>query len=308
MSKHVVLPPRVEGLRQALAEGIPIVGDERQGRAELADMTLGDLLTIYINWMTRLPQQCPRRVRYAERFWTEKAERLRPAVMALERVVSQGEPLAPFLSSRTAVQGYAPKRERNGRGIPWADKDFALNVWGAHHLHLGSPGAGDRARRSSDLLYVCFTRGEAVFLHVGDHKSFDNGSLEAAISAHTASEGRLVIKGVVGLSHNYSPQERAQLARHGVMTLAQVGDQFVISGSASTAGSSVNATRLASRIEEALQGMDPRLDDPGFLTKVVEETRRPASDEEWRWVMHHCDLCFGQEDHPELVLVVPGPS
>lgn len=307
MSEHAVLPPRVEGLRRALTEGIPIVGDQRQGRAELSGMPLGDLLTIYINWMARLPQQRPRSVRFAKGFWTATAERMRPAVTALENVVSRGEALTPFLSDRAAAEGYAPKCGRKRRGIPWADKDFALNVWGAHHLHLGSPGAGDRVQRSSDLLYVRFSRDDALFLHVGNHKSFDNGSLEAAISAQTADEGRLTLKGVTGLSRQYSPQERAHLARHGVMTLAQIGDRFVISGSASSAGSSLDATRLASRIEEALLDFDPRLDDPGFLSLIVSKTGRRASDEEWRWVMHHTDLCFGQEDNPELILVVPGP-
>lgn len=302
-----ILPPRVEGLRSALAEGIPILGDEVQGRAELGAMRLGDILAVYINWMSRLPQSRPRQVRFAADFWTEAAQRARPEIQALEAAVRNGDDLSPFLSDRAARDGYAPTGGRTKRGVAWGDKDFALNTWGVHHLHLGTLAPNQRARRTSDLLYVRFARDEALFLLLGDHKSFDDGSLERAISTHQALEGHSTVKGVVGLTRHYSPDERAKLARYGVMTLAQIGDAFVFSGSASTAGTSMDASRLADAMEEALLEIDPLLDDPGFIARVIESSGRPPSDEEWRWVLHHCDLCFGQEDNVELVLVLPGP-
>lgn len=307
MSDGVVLPPRVEGLRKALAVGIPILGDEFQGRAELDAMNLGDLLAVYVNWMSRLPQRKPRRVRFAADFWTEAAEKARPEIAALEAAVRNGDDLLPFLSDRAARDGYTPKGGRTGGGIVWGDKDFALNAWGVHHLHLGKAGLNQRVQRTADLLYVCFTRDEAVFLLLGNHRSFDDGRLERSISTHQALEGRLTINGVVGLTRHYSPQERTKLARYGIMTLAQIGDAFVISGSASTAGTSVYASRMASALEETLLETDHLLDDPAFIVRMIEKSGRTPSDEEWRWVLHHCDLCFGQEDNVELLLVLPGP-
>ena len=100
----------------------------------------------------------------------------REAVYQLAKKIEAGDDLTPFLSDRIARFGYvssANKRSKS-RGVEWQDKDYALNAFDTHHLHLKP--AGTKA-----LLYVCFSRDHAFLVMLGDHKSFDDGTLAQAL-------------------------------------------------------------------------------------------------------------------------------
>ena len=97
----------------------------------------------------------------------------------LIKKIERGDNLTPFLSDRIHHFGYVrptalQNKKRRGL-VEWEDKDYALNAFETHHLHLSPKG-------TKELLYVIFSRDLAFLVMVGDHKSFDDGTLAEAIA------------------------------------------------------------------------------------------------------------------------------
>ena len=92
--------------------------------------------------------------------------------------IKAGEDLKPFLSDKISTHGYVrPIFDEGGtiKGTRWGDKDYALNCYETHHLHLDtSIRPNGWSGRTKDLLYIIFGRETAFLIMVGNHKSFDD--------------------------------------------------------------------------------------------------------------------------------------
>jgi hypothetical protein len=283
--------PRLCELQTWLAQAIPCEPDSV--RVDLEQMHLPELLMHYMGWGDRFIVPRPRKVVTWERFLRDpRAQAFAPALLALEQRIEKGEDLTPFLSEDIKRYGYIrPKSPKKGkrRGVEWSDKDYALNAYGVHHLHLGQTiGTDGWAKRTSELLYASFDRKSAFFVMLGDHKSFDDGTLSQAV-AEMRAEADDDIKGILG--EGQSPAERNKMQRYGFTTLAKVGDKHVIGGYLSSTGTSPDHTRHADRIMLTIEAYELRLDQPEFMRPWFEQAGQsfPAAPE-ISWMLRGCDL------------------
>ncbi|MGY4473778.1 hypothetical protein [Bradyrhizobium sp. USDA 3364] len=219
--------PRLKEFHRWIAHEIPC--REKEARAELQSIPLPSLLIHYLNWRDRIVPVRLRAVTTWDKFLGDKRTLDNwPAVSAHAARIAAGQDLTPYLSQDIAQSGYVRSRVgSNGKrpGVEWGDKDYALNAYGFHHLHLSDKILSSGwARRTKELLYVLFDRNSAFFLMVGDHKSFDDGTLAQAVAeTRAASRGSMPIiagRGFEGADHS----ERNRLQRHGFTTTMTVGD------------------------------------------------------------------------------------
>lgn len=283
--------PRLEEFRHWLVQEIPC--EPKEARADLAGLSLPSLLINYMNWRDRFVPTRRRNVTTWENFMRDpRTFTSWPAINDLARRIAAGEALTPFLSKDIKRFGYVrPRAGKDGkrRGIEWSDKDYALNSFGFHHLHLS-----DRillsgwARRTDALLYVSFNRESAFFLMVGDHKSFDDGTLEKAVADSRAASGQ-VLKGIT--ADPMGRADRNRLQRHGMATTIPVGDKVVPGAMISTAGTSIFHSNHAAQIMRYLEHEEIRLDDEAHQRELFGFANLPpppAPDFVWR--MNDCDI------------------
>lgn len=191
--------PRIARLRQALIGMVPV--DKPSFRPALEALPFPRAMITYLNWVDRFVPPRPRRVEYSDGFWeSDAAMRSRPEVSRIVREVAAGGDLAPYLSKRAEHKGFAPaKYDGGGRLISskWRDKDFALNAYGVHHMHLEPARVDECANSSGALLFVEFNRDHARLVMVGDHDSFDSQELEAAVLKSRLGSS-FELKGILG--------------------------------------------------------------------------------------------------------------
>ncbi len=251
-------------------------------------MNAGELLARYVNWADRFVMPRPRRVVTWEGFLRRGL--LTPqhweGVQFLAEKIEAGEDLTPYLSDRIGCFGYVPtNRKAKQRGVEWGDKDYALNAFETHHLHL-------RLKGSRELLYVIFARNDAFFLMLGDHKSFDDGTLAQAV-AESRTSTTLELKGILGPANLHSMREQNQLQRRGFWTAYQVEGRTVLGAFLSTVGTSPLHTMHADRMLRMIHQLEPQIDEPGFVRTSFEKNGKPyPAAPNFEWVMQYCDLCL----------------
>jgi hypothetical protein len=281
------MTPRLLAFHKKLAELIPC--EPESVRADLHRMSTPELLVRYLNWADRYVAQRPRRVIAWEGFVRHGSAQLhREAVYGLAEKIKAGDDVTPFLSERISRFGYVSPEDnkRKPRGVEWRDKDYALNAFDVHHLHLKP--AGTRA-----LLYVCFSRNDAFFVMVGDHKSFDDGTLAQAIAECRVGAG-LEFKGALAQELPRNMREQNRIERYGFSTYSQVGSHTVMGAMLSSAGTTVLHTMHANSISRAIKKIEPQLDDPNFCQKLFGESGTGPETPAFEWVMRHCDLCLAE--------------
>jgi hypothetical protein len=231
-------------------------------------MRPSDVIAAYMNWVDRLIPQRSRETMVWDGFWSRNNPRRHAeAINTLIGLLRAGADMTPYLSRYVQTHGFEPARER--RGIQWQNsgrghKDFALNAYDLHHLHLKpSDSHGRHPGGSRELLYVGVSRKEVLLVMLGDHRSFDDGTLHEAVASWQADAGR-DLKGVVGITSERTPQEAVRLLRNGVGGVTRAGPKFVPAGLISTAGTSIEHRRWADRISSVIEDYDARLDDPSF--------------------------------------------
>jgi hypothetical protein len=208
----------------------------------------------------------------------------REAVYHLAQKIEGGDDLTPFLSDRIARLGYVPS-ENKRRGVEWQDKDYALNAFDTHHLHLKPAG-------TQALLYVRFSRNDAFLVMLGDHKSFNDGTLAQAVAECRVGTA-LEFKGVLGSPRQRTMREQNRLQRYGFSTTFQIGDHTVMGAMVSSAGTSVLHTMHVNHIVRAIKKLEPQLDEPSFCRELFGQSSTPyPATPVFEWSMQHCDLCL----------------
>lgn len=284
--------PRLIELQNALANMIPC--EPEDVRSDLKEMALPSLLIYFMNWRDRFIPPRARNVTTWERFLRDDRTREHwPAILKLQRRIEAGEDLTPFLSKDIVRYGYVrPKKGKDGkqRGVEWRDKDYVLNAYGIHHFHLTDKiKSKGWSKRTEQLLYISFSRDSAFFLMVGDHDSFDDGTLAQAVAEMRAAAGH-EMKGVLGGVFN--PAESNKLQRHGFTTVAQVGDKVVLQAVLSSAGTALFHSKHATKLMRMIEANELLLDQEEFTRGWFESAGRPCpAAPDFFWMMHYCDLC-----------------
>lgn len=194
---------RLVAFRERVAVAVPCVPDDEATRAELFGMRLANVLGVYLNYFGRFIPARPRAVEYAPGFWIGRAFNVDADLADLAGKIRRGDDLGSHLPPSFAKAGYRQK----GRGPRWEhQRDMALNAFGLHHLHV-------RLGKGSDhLAFVSFDRASAMFIMLGDHNSFDDGSLAEAVANYQVQTGREV-KNAKPSETAPSPADQMRLAR-----------------------------------------------------------------------------------------------
>lgn len=291
---------RLFEFHQWLLRKIPCYPDTAEVRNELATLRPDALVSAYMNWIDRYIPPRPRKVMVWDGFWTRNNPLARSEDLnAIIGASRSGEDLTPYLSHRIHTRGFTT---RNGkRGIKWADgnsgdKDLALNAYDVHHLHFRPTNPRGRQIESDKaLLYVGISRSEMLLLMLGDHNSFNDGTLHQAVSEHRLIAG-YDLKGVVAPRQPPSHRESNTLLRHGVAAPGVVGEALVVAGIVSTAGTSIRHTFHADHIGRLLEDWDPRLDFAAGREAIRDKTSITLSEGgPYQWRFWHGD--FGLVDH-----------
>lgn len=191
----------------------------------LEDQTLVDLMIDYRVWRSRFVQPLPRRVHLSPEL--RKSPKRQPHMVALatiEAKLARGEDLNAHLSTRVALpvggDSTKPPTQR-------ADRDLLLAEWGVHHLHLSTEvGKNGFTNRTADVLFVVFRGSDAYLLGIFSHPQHENWAAEEifAVMARNWSDAGLVHEAnyVVGLSQEYSDEDRLELRKAGVNAGLQI--------------------------------------------------------------------------------------
>lgn len=284
--------PRVLQLRESIQEIIPCVSDD--DRSYLARMKLSDVISAYMNWIDRKIPPRPRQTMVWDGFWS-RGNLLHHGnnIDLLIQMLRKGDDMTPYLSRHLRRHGY--ERPRLGtHGIPWQGKrgghiDFALNAFDLHHLHLKP--CDDKGRRpggSKELLYVKVSRKEALLLMLGDHNSFDDGTLLQAISDYKAISGDYLY-GITGVTPERSIKETGILLRNGINSIVMSSGNAVPTSMLSSIGTSIEHTQWADIICETIDEIEPNLDDSNFRNAWEENYQIPAT-ARLRWFFNYGDF------------------
>lgn len=266
----------------------------------------------YVNWASRFIKPRPRSVSYAPAFWKSHAAMERGGeVLALEAAVKAGNDLTPYLSGRIFSDGYQSDAEDNqGKRTKWADKDFALNAYGIHHLHFvpaNGKARGAEPGKHGHLLYAEFGRHHATFLMVGDHKSFDDKTLHDAVIEARAASGAFELKGLTGPYDPDDQKDEFRLARRGFATTAFKDGRVFVAANLSTAGTSPRHTYHARHVLHALSMVDPELDKESYWREMFASVGRPLpSVRDFEWAMQYTELSIVERHSQTKLIIVDG--
>lgn len=253
---------------------------------------LAAVLGAYVEHIDRGIARRPRSVIIWDRFWDSfDLERHGADVAALVRLFEVGDDLSSYLSNKAVQKRPKPKRSRKPpRGINWTEKDMALNGYGFHHLHLRPmKRSGKRSGASDDLLFVRLRRDDVALIHVGNHKSFHDGSLAKAAAEMKADLEDVLIGESGGAS--WQPSDAVNALVRGYNVGVDVDGKCVIPHTVSLAGTSFVHTRYADECADRIEALETAMMEMGRLNDVFAGWGIGLTgNEQWEWEFDHADL------------------
>ena len=291
------LSPRMLALKSWVVATIPCEGNSLVLRQALREMRLHTLLIYYMAWVDRLIAPRKRRTKFAQNFWQGLSDHQLVNIRRIAQMSEKGDDLRPFLSRLVDTHGFTFSNVAPTPKKKWADggrgnKDFALNTLDAHHLHLVARMADRRKGQSSDLLYVLVSRNEMNMVMLGDHKTFDDGRLKAAIARERFDDWKL--SGITPpRGPDWTDEEERRLARNGFVRAEVVDDAVVLLNPTAMDGSSLFHVRHADKIMMFLHEWDAALDDPSERRRLEGRVALPlGSLDHFRWAFWYGDFCL----------------
>jgi len=178
------MSPRIAGLRDNLVSRMPI--RKTADQAKLAGEYITTVLIHYLTWQARLIRPRPRSVV----IWPEVLASPHYAVHQadVERLKAEfeaGMDVNAALSGQVRTNVYAGDLPRKTTAMTqeewvkkaWKGKDRMRVLVDAHHLHLGPRQSDGTVGRTGPLLFAGVAPDQAFFLTIGNHDSFDDGSI-----------------------------------------------------------------------------------------------------------------------------------
>ncbi len=220
-------------------------------------------------------------------FWSAAAINRMADIAEIAREIEDGKDLSHRLSNKVI-----PKRRQVRRHQGKPQKDFALNAYDVHHLHLGERDQNDKWKHADNLLFVRFGRFDAVMLFLGSHKSFEDGSVERSITRLHVETG-FTIKGVMPPREPPSDATLHLVARRGYSTSGSIEAAVVPLAMQMSNGHSLRGTNLAQRIGRIVEQVDPQVEDLAAVHKYFgEHAHRLSASPVFEWHMNHLDLAL----------------
>lgn len=167
---------RVRRLRDGIIKIVPRFPNDKASKEKLEQMSVGNLLMVFLSWQMRFVRQGKRAIAIRESASKDpRWKSLKPQIGQFLEKVESGDNLSPHLSLGAWREGYTPAVQQIGTvGDKWADKDFLLNVMGFHHFHLGTkPEKQGFIERTDDVLFAFVTRTTFDVLGIFDHSVFE---------------------------------------------------------------------------------------------------------------------------------------
>jgi hypothetical protein len=149
-------------------------------------------MIIYLTWQARLIRPRPRDVV----IWPEVLNSPHYAVYEtaiddIRKEFEAGQDINGRLSKLARKRAYSGSPPRPAT-LPqaewlkafWRDKDRTRVTLDVHHLHMGQRDANGIVARTGPLLFVGIMPDTAVFLTIGDHNSFNDGTISKLMTNH----------------------------------------------------------------------------------------------------------------------------
>ena len=191
-------------------------------------------------------------------------KQLRPGLDTLLNNVRQGADLSPWLST-------APWRLI---GSPKDKNDPLLRAWGIHHFHLGtSIGAGGHVKRTSQLLFAHVTDTDFYAVDVMKHGDWaEQRLLDILDSNWPGVLSHFQLRGVRPAT-SFTKDDILLMRDGHINILATASDGTVyapIGGGVTSAGTSVQATRVCDMCIAAARDLEQQLNErPQVLTEAA---------------------------------------
>jgi hypothetical protein len=168
---------RIINFKKDLIKIIPRIPNDRQTLNKIEQLSLTEILIIYLNWITRLIPPRNRMVIIEPPLKLDaKWGILSSNIEYLFEKVKTSKDLIPHLSLKSYKEGYCPfAKKEDGSCDRWADKDFLLNIMGYHHFHLGIEyeDAG-HIKRTDDVLFAEVTKETFTAIGFFNHSVFES--------------------------------------------------------------------------------------------------------------------------------------
>jgi hypothetical protein len=265
---------RIRAFEQGLIKGIPRFPNNRETLNLLESKSLGSLMIIYLNWMSRYVPPRPRSVHIETSVTSDPRWKLLSAdTKLLFDKARNGHDLSPHLSLKVRREGFSPNKAGLDNVVSrWEDKDFLLNAMGYHHFHLSHiPENNGHNKRTDVMLFAELTREKFTAVGFFDHDVFE--SSQEPSKSMTAERERL---------WNIFDQRSARGAKPG---------SVYINVAITTSGHCLHHTSLAAHYARTICEIDPKIDDPEFVGKQfgienieVARTLKPI------WFLNYLDL------------------
>jgi hypothetical protein len=184
MAASDLLSSRLQSLKDELVQSIPT--KKAADRATLASKHLTDVIIQYLTWKARAVRPRPRRVIIWPEVTTSSHFAAHSAdIPRIKAAFERGDDMNPYLSNLVRTNAYAgdlPTRtasmtDQEWLNKAWKGKDRIRVTVDTHHLHLGELRPDGTVDRTGPLLFAGISSDEAFFLAIGDHHSFNDGSI-----------------------------------------------------------------------------------------------------------------------------------
>lgn len=295
----------VDELEQAIRDHIlSVMPTDSAG--ELASMQLGDLLTFYGAWRSRLVSPRPRKT-HTSRELQANPQRAKhePALAQIIKKIEAGDDLTPNLS-RTVEVAHDPVAARKSKLTGRKDRDLLIADWDIHHLHLSMSVDRDGfVSRTGDLLFAAFDTDDAYLINIYPHGAWGLKELLEIFVRNWPAAGLLTeLRGVVALSQDYSDEERLELRNAGIAQPIEIDGRIYMPPGQTTAGTPIAASQGAHQVMWKLQELR-EADD--HLVRLLNEADPDTADQgDWHPAIH--EERYGFENDAGFVPVGPLPS
>ncbi|MBY3177566.1 hypothetical protein HFO27_23480 [Rhizobium leguminosarum] len=143
-----------------------------------------------------------------------------------------------------------------------------------------------------------------TLLMVGNHSSFDDGTLFDAVTEFRAAND-FWVRGILPEREPRSAKDSAKFIRHGMMVTGTYQGKVVPTALLSSMGTGVRHTIHADQIVITLESWEPILDDPAQSEAAFKQKGWIPKEPVWQWNFHYGDLYLTETKTGAAGLVLP---